>query len=122
MTARTASLALLLWAGTFGAALAQSVPSLPPSVQNNPFVQSLMQAAAGLFQSTNGNAAHGRVTYFHRFDLQIELAPNVYRTIHLHQGTEIDPRGTTLAPGMVVDVRGVAQPDHSLNADAIVAH
>jgi len=103
-------------------ASAQSLPSIPPQVQNNPWVQSLIQAAGGLLQTTDGNTAHGRVTYFHRFDLQLETAPNVYRTVHLHQGTVIDPRGTTLTPGMLVDVRGVAQPDHSLDADAIVAH
>ena len=75
----------------------------------------------GLVQTTNGNTAHGRVTYFRRFELQIETAPNIYRQIHLHQGTIINPRGTTLTPGMTVDISGNAQGDHSLNADSIVA-
>jgi hypothetical protein len=75
-----------------------------------------------LLQTTNGNTAHGKVTYFRRFDLQLETAPNVYREVHLHQGTVIDPRGTSLAPGMTVDVSGSAQSDHSLNADTITTH
>ncbi|HYZ15972.1 MAG TPA: hypothetical protein VE591_06205 [Candidatus Acidoferrum sp.] len=122
MKARVLTLAAALWIGGTGAALAQGVPSVPPDVQNNPIVQSILQSVGGLLQTTNGNAAHGKVTYFRRFDLQIETAPNVYRQIHLHQGTIINPRGLTLAPGMVVDVSGTAQPDHSLNADSITAH
>lgn len=122
MKARVLSLAAALWIAGTGAALAQSVPSVPPDVQNNPIVQSILQSVGGLLQTTNGNSAHGKVTYFRRFDLQVETAPNVYRQIHLHQGTMINPRGTTLAPGMVVDVSGTTQSDHSLNADAITAH
>ena len=108
--------------GGTGAAYAQSIPAVPPDVQNNPIVQSILQAVGGILQTTNGNTAHGRVTYFRRFELQVETAPNVYRQIHLHQGTIINPRGTTLTPGMIVDVSGNAQTDHSLNADAIIAH
>ena len=114
--------ALLLAAS--GAALADPVtlPSIPPQVQNNPFVQSVVNAVVNLLQTTNGNTAHGKVKYFHRFDLQLETAPNVYRDVHLHQGTVIDPRGTTLTPGMVVDVSGSAQSDRSLDADTITVH
>jgi hypothetical protein len=125
MKARVLCFLAALWIGGTGAALAQSVPSVPavpPDVQNNPIVQSILQSVGGLLQTTNGNTAHGKVTYFRRFDLQIETAPNIYRQIHLHQGTIINPRGTTLTPGMVVDITGSAQSDHSLNADAIVVH
>src|ERR1700686_1262758 len=115
MKERVLPLAAALWIFGTGAALAQSLPSVPPDVQNNPIVQSILQSVGGLLQTTNGNAAHGKVTYFRRFDLQVETAPNVYRQIHLHQGTIINPRGTTLAPGMTVDVSGAAQADHSLN-------
>ena len=94
---------------------------IPAGAANNPYVKSVLDAVlGGVLQTTNGNTARGRVTYFRRFDLQLETAPGVYRTVHLHQGTEIDPRGLTLAPGMIVDVRGAAQGDGSLNADAIV--
>jgi hypothetical protein len=122
MKARVATFAAALWIGATGSALAQNVPAVPPDVQNNPIVQSIIQGIGGLLQTTNGNTAHGKVTYFRRFDLQVETAPNVYRQIHLHQGTIINPRGTTLTPGMIVDVSGSAQADHSLNADAITAH
>jgi uncharacterized protein (DUF1684 family) len=122
MKARILSFAAALWIGGTGAALAQNIPAVPPDVQNNPIVQSVLQAVGGLIQTTNGNTAHGKVTYFRRFDLQIETAPNVYRQVHLHQGTIINPRGTTLKPGMTVDITGAAQSDHSLNADAITAH
>lgn len=97
-----------------------SIPGVPPALTNNPYVQSVLNAVGGLLQSTNGNAAHGVVRYFKRFEMQVETAPRVYRDVHLHQGTVIDPRGTTLAPGMVVDVFGTAQRDGSLDADKIV--
>lgn len=98
------------------------LPNIPPQVLNNPVVQSVMNAVGGLLQTTNGNTAHGQVTYFNRFDLQLRTAPNVYRSIRLHQGTIINPRGTTLRDGMTVDVVGQAQHDGSLNADQITAH
>jgi hypothetical protein len=113
-----------LWLAATGPALADpaGIPSIPPQVQNNPLVQSVLNLVGNLLQTTNGNTAHGKVTYFRRFDLQLETAPNVYRNVHLHQGTVIDPRGTTLAPGMTVDVSGSAQSDRSLDADLITAH
>ena len=125
MKTRLCALAAALWLAGAGTALADgpSLPNVPPSVQNNPIVQSVLNAIGNvLLQTTNGNTAHGKVTYFRRFDLQVETAPNVYREVHLHQGTEIDPRGTTIVPGMIVDVTGTAQSDKSLNADAITTH
>lgn len=95
------------------------LPNVPQSVLQNPLVQSVINAASGLLQTTNGPIARGRVTYFKRFDLQLRTAPNVYRTVRLHQGTIIDPRGATLAPGMSVEVDGVPQGDGSLAADKI---
>ena len=57
----------------------------------------LMNAVGNLLlQTTNGNTAHGKVTYFRRYDLQVETAPNVFRDVHLHQGTVINPRGATI--------------------------
>jgi hypothetical protein len=97
------------------------MPTVPPGVANSPIVQSILNSLGGLAQTTNGNTAHGTVTYFKRFDLQVETAPRVYRQIHLHQGTIINPRGITLAPGMTVDVTGTVNGDGSLNADSIVA-
>jgi hypothetical protein len=127
MTKRALGLAAVLWIAGTGLALADQpvgLPSgIPQQIQDNPIVQSLLNAVGNvLLQTTNGNTAHGKVTYFRRYDLQLETAPNVYRAIHLHQGTVINPRGTTLSPGMTIDVNGSAQSDHSLNADTITAH
>ncbi len=122
---RVLALAIALLVAAASEALADPLPlpSIPPDVQNNPIVQSVLNALGNvLLQTTNGNTAHGKVTYFRHFDLQLETAPNVYRDVHLHQGTVINPRGTTLAPGMTVDVSGSAQSDHSLDADTITAH
>jgi hypothetical protein len=96
--------------------------SLPPSVMNNPMVQDALRALTGAATRELGldpNWSRGRVTYFRRFEMQIETVPNKFREIHLHQGTTINPRGTTLAPGMNVRVSGVHQPDGSLNANEI---
>jgi hypothetical protein len=96
-----------------------ALPSVPPEVKNNPYVQSVINALGGVLQTTSGNHAQGKVTFFRRFELQVETAPRVYREVHLHQGTIINPRGTTLTPGQRVEVGGVAQSDGSLNADVI---
>jgi len=125
MTMRVFGLLAALWIGASGAALADpvAIPSIPPEIQNNPLVQSVLNAVGSLLlQTTNGNTAHGKVTYFRRFDMQVETAPNVYRDVHLHQGTVINPRGASLTPGMTVDVSGSALSDHSLNADTITTH
>ena len=121
---RVFALAIALLVASSSGALADpvSLPSIPPEVQNNPIVQSVLNAVGNLMQTTNGNTAHGKVTFFRHFDLQLETAPNVYRDVHLHPGTVINPRGTTLTPGMNVDVSGSVQSDHSLNADTITAH
>lgn len=128
MKIRSLVLAGALLLATAGTAVADQAPiplpsSIPPQVLNNPIVQSLIDAVGNvLLQTTTGNTAHGKVTYFRRFDLQVETAHNVYRNVHLHQGTVINPRGTTLTPGMTVDVSGVVEPDKSLDADVITAH
>lgn len=96
-----------------------NIPGIPSSVMNSPVVQSILNAAGGLLQTTRGPTARGKVTYFKRYDMQLQTAPGVYRQIHLHQGTVINPRGGTPAPGMLVDVSGTAQSDGSLNADTI---
>jgi hypothetical protein len=97
----------------------QGIPTIPPALQNNPYVQSLINSLGGMLQSTNGNHVQGKVTFFKRFELQVQTAPRVYREIHLHQGTIINPRGMTLTLGQTVEASGIAQSDGSLNADAI---
>lgn len=112
------------WFGATGQAVAdqtlpQGIPTVPPALQNNPYVQSLINSLGGVLQSTNGNHAQGKIIFFKRFELQVETAPRVFREIHLHQGTIINPRGTTLTPGQLVEVNGIAQSDGSLNADVV---
>lgn len=95
-------------------------PSIPPSVTNA--VQNILQNVTQNIiapYAVDPNHVRGAVTFFRRFDLQVRLPLNVYKNIHLHQGTIINPRGATIAPDQVVDVRGQAQPDGSINADEI---
>ncbi len=102
-----------------GEAVAQTVPAIPPGVINNPYVQSVLQAIGGVGQTTNGPTAIGSVTYFKRFNLQLQTAPNVYRQVYLHQGTIINPRGATIQNGQRLDVSGQPQADGSLAANEI---
>src|SRR5579875_2697237 len=51
------------------------IPGVPPTVMNSPVVQSILNAAGGLLQTTNGPTAYGKITYFKRFDLQLQTAP-----------------------------------------------
>ncbi len=92
---------------------------IPSGLLNSPYVQGILNALGGVTQTTNGSTAIGKVTYFKQFELQLETAPTVYRRVRLHQGTVINPRGTTIQPGMSLQVNGVPQNDGSLNADTI---
>ena len=74
-------------------------------------------ATAGL--GVDPNHVRGSVTFFRRYDLQLRMPLDRYESVHLHQGTIINPRGATLAEGQVVDVQGRVNSDGSINADAI---
>jgi hypothetical protein len=122
-------LAGALWLGATGLAFADptptpapALPNVPVDVLNNPFVRSILDALGGVLQTTNGPTAAGRVVYFKRYDLQLETGPKVFRDVHLHPGTVINPRGATLTSGMLVVVNGAPQHDGSLNADTITVH
>lgn len=98
------------------------LPSLPPTKSVDPYVQYGAEVLKVLIQRQNQNAQNntrGTVSYFRRFDLQIQTGANSFRTVHLHQGTEINPRGTSLQNGMTVQVNGQAQSDGSINANQI---
>ena len=69
--------------------------------------------------SNLSNSTSGNVSYFKRFDMQVQTGPNAYRTIRLHQGTIINPRGESLAIGEHVQVGGQAQSDGSIDANTI---
>jgi hypothetical protein len=96
--------------------------SLPPSLKLPDQVKAAIDAAASLIRAEElrrKNVAVGEVTYFKRFEMQVRTSADHYRNVHLHQGTEIQPRGATPGPGRRVRVGGVAQPDGSLDADVI---
>lgn len=120
--------AVLLLAAT-PASFAQSTPAPSPAVlptippNTNPIVQSIINSVASQVKANFGweqNRAIGQVTFFHRFDMQVKFGNGQYRTIHLHQGTVINPRGASIGEGQHVDVKGQGQSDGSLNADSIV--
>ncbi len=101
-----------------------AVPTVPPTP--DPVVRDLIDAASGVVRGIidrnaprAANNAHGVVTFYKRFDMQVRIGANAYRSVHLHQGTEIDPRGATIERGNVVDVHGVREADGSLAADVI---
>jgi hypothetical protein len=95
-------------------------PTIPPGVSGA--IERILQKLAGDLTApyaVDPNHVRGVVTYFRRFDLQVRMPLDRYRDVHLHQGTIIDPRGATIAPGQVVDVQGRSQSDGTLDADAI---
>lgn len=65
------------------------------------------------------NETRGQVSYFRRFEMQVQTGRNSYRSIHLHQGTVINPRGWSIKNGDTVSVSGDPQSDSSLNANTI---
>lgn len=67
----------------------------------------------------NDNESIGTVTFYRGYELQVRQQLNRYREIHLHKGTVINPRGWTLQPGQLIDVRGRGNSDGTLNADMI---
>ncbi len=128
-------LALVLFSACGLAALAQTappnqtsapaqaaapLPTMPPNT--NPVVQAVINALAGQVKAQFGwepNRARGVVTYFRRFEMQMKFSNNTYRSIHLHPGTVINPRGWTIAEGQHVDVQGPQTADGSLIANVI---
>ncbi|GAC1432315.1 MAG: hypothetical protein NVSMB5_26210 [Candidatus Velthaea sp.] len=137
MYARLAATSLLVVSlGT--AAFAQSAPTPAPQPSPTPIVvptfaptsnsatDQLIRAATGIVLDTlrnqrerAANTTRGTVTYFKRFDMQVQLGTNSYRTVHLHQGTVINPRGATPGVGTTVDISGQNQSDGSLDANTI---
>jgi hypothetical protein len=128
-------LALALGVGLLGRAGAQSAPAplptpspivvatLPPT---DATTQAIIRAAAGVITDViernrliAANSTHGTVSYFKRFDMQVRVGANGYRTVRLHPGTVINPRGATPDAGTTVDVSGRGAADGSLDADTI---
>jgi hypothetical protein len=98
------------------------VPTVPPNSPNAGIIQTIIGVGAQILQRqaiNTRNNARGTVSYFKRFDMQVQCGTNCYRTIKLHQGTVINPRGATPGVGAVVDVNGRTDPDGTLEADNI---
>jgi hypothetical protein len=98
------------------------VPTVPPNSPNAGIIQTIIGVGAQIIQRqaiNSRNNARGTVSYFKRFDMQVQCGTNCYRTIKLHQGTVINPRGATPGVGAVVDVNGRTDPDGTLEADNI---
>jgi hypothetical protein len=129
-------LALFLGGAIWGRAGAQStptpvptpspivVPTLPP--QTDAATQAIIRAAAGIVTDAiarsrlnYANNTHGTVSYFKRFDMQVQTGANSYRTVRLHPGTVINPRGATPSTGTTVDVSGRGAADGAIEADTI---
>lgn len=99
------------------------VPTLPPT---DATTQLILRAAAGVLNDAiarnrinAANTTHGTVTYFRRYDMQVQIGTNAYRNVRLHQGTVINPRGATPGAGTIVDVSGQGAPDGALEANTI---
>lgn len=64
------------------------------------------------------HALRGTVTYFNAFSMTVR-ADGRYIPVALHQGTIINPTGTTLVPGMFINVFGYWQTNGKFHADQI---
>ena len=99
-----------------------NLPTVPPNAAINPYVKSAIDILTGVVNheiQTARNSSNGQVTYFKRFEMQIQTGPNAYRSIHLHQGTVINPIGRSITVGQQVHIDGATQSDGSLAANAI---
>jgi len=97
------------------------VPTLPPGT-SSPVLQTIIDVGTQILQRNAVNARNnvrGQVSYFRRFDMQVQCGRNCYRSVRLHPGTVINPRGGTPGVGTWVDVNGRTDPDGTLEADTI---
>ena len=100
------------------------VPTLPP--QPSGATAQIINAAAGVINGiltrariNNADTVRGTVSYFKHFNMEVQTGPNSYRSVRLHQGTVIYPRGGTPSAGSFVDVNGNGLADGSLDANTI---
>lgn len=135
-----ASLATILFIGSVAVVGAQSTPAPPPvpastaapapypTLPSNTttIVRDVIDSVVnGLVKPSYGwspDRAHGTVTFYRRYDMQVRMQLNKYRDVHLHQGTVINPRGWAIQSGQTVDVVGHPRSDGSLDADVITVH
>ncbi len=99
-----------------------NLPTLPPNTKLDPYAKMGIDLLTGVIRQSITNAegsTSGQVSYFRRFDMQVQTGRNGYRSIRLHQGTVINPRGQSISVGQQVDVSGIAQPDGTIDANVI---
>ncbi len=95
------------------------LPSIPPQ---GTIVNDVINGITGAVKSAYGwdsNHVLGKVTFFRRYDMEVELQLNKFRDVRLHQGTIIYPRGASIRQGQTVDVRGRADANGVIEADQI---
>lgn len=98
------------------------VPTLPAGTPGSGTIQTIINLGQNILQhqqQLNRNNVRGTVSYFKRFDMQVQCGTNCYRNVRLHQGTVINPRGGTPAAGALVDVNGRADANGTIEADQI---
>jgi len=98
------------------------LPTLPPNTPNAQIIKTILNVGQQILQRDAifaRNNARGTVSYYKRFDMQVQCGANCYRNVRLHQGTVINPRGGTPRVGRYVDVNGHAGPDGTIEADTI---
>jgi len=99
-----------------------NLPTLPPDAKLDPYAKIGIDILTGVLRQSITNAqgsTSGQVSYFRRFDMQVQTGRNGYRTIKLHQGTVINPRGATITVGQQVDVSGTPLGDGTIDANVI---
>ena len=99
-----------------------NLPSLPPNTVTDPYAKMGIDILTGVVRQSIINAqgsTSGQVSYFKRYDMQVKTGINGYRSIRLHQGTIINPRGESLQVGQQVDVSGVSESDGTIDANVI---
>ncbi|MDQ2681726.1 MAG: hypothetical protein M3Y21_12025, partial [Candidatus Eremiobacteraeota bacterium] len=114
-----AALAAILFLGSLTVVSAQSAPAPTPAPTTTPtspypsipgntttIIRDVIDSVVnGIVKPSYGwspDRAHGSVTFYRRFDMQVRMQLNKYRDVHLHQGTVINPRGWSIQPGQTV--------------------
>lgn len=99
----------LVLVGVVGAlAISGARADATPALAGPALAQPAIVVADADDRYANPHDVQGVVTSFDRFNMTLRVNGREYPVL-LHQGTVIRPRGTTLAPGMVINVAGYWQ-------------
>ena len=122
--------ALTAFGGLSGAAIAQTAPppppvagapAPPPPVTGAPAPPPPPPVAGAPARPPRGGPGPlgGTITAARPYHVTIRTRAGRSVELTLHNGTIINPRGTTLSPGMRVAVRGVPGPDGAVVTDEV---